>query len=128
MDMQVGVTSSLERLSEKVGDPFPFIYRELFSRNPEFEALFFLDTNGDVRGEMLAQAFDLLMQADEGKDMAHTLVKAARFAHDGYGVSEEQFDSFFSVIRDVTKRELGGDWSPEDDVAWQKVVTGLLQR
>lgn len=122
------VTASLERLADRVGDPTLLIYQSLFQRHPDYEDMFVLDTNGDVRGEMLSQAFDMLMRADVDDSMADVLVKATRFAHDGYNVSEDQFDSFFETIRDVTKRELGGDWNEADDAAWTAAITRLLRR
>ena len=127
MPSEAILTQSLERLAELVGDPKPLIYAELFRRYPDHEGLFFLDPNGDVRGEMLSQAFDLLMRADDDDKMAELMVGAARFAHDGYGVSVEDFNSFFGVIRDVTQAELGEEWGPEFEASWQSAIDQLLQ-
>lgn len=50
----VHIETSLERLAEH-GDPAPAVYRRLFQRHPEFEAHFWRDADGAVRGEMLAR-------------------------------------------------------------------------
>ncbi len=55
------VAESLERLAERVGDPAPLVYARLFARHPETEALFLMDAGGHVRGQMLAMAFELLL-------------------------------------------------------------------
>ncbi len=119
------IIASLEVLAERVGDPFELIYRDLFALDPRYSELFFLDPNGDVRGEMLSQAFDILMKADANDGSAAILVKANRFAHDGYGVSPEEFDRFFSVIRDVTKSVLAEDWTPDMSARWDEVLQQL---
>lgn len=119
------VTASLECLAERMGDPKDAIYSRLFALYPDLEQLFFLDTNGDVRGEMLSQAFDVLMKAEAGNSQADILVRAARFAHDGYGVSEVQFDIFFDVLREVTQEALQEDWTRDTESAWLNVLAQL---
>lgn len=124
--MDIGdLTRSLDLLSERVGDPASLVYAELFRRNPELESLFLPDTNGDVRGEMLFQAFDLLLRAEAGDQTCDVLVRANRFAHDGYGVSEAQFNAFFSVMRDVTKQVLGPDWTEKINRQWTEAIERL---
>ncbi len=121
------LTTSLEMLSERAGDPSQRIYAELFRRHPEFESLFFLDTNGDVRGEMLSQAFDLLMRADADDETADVMVRANRFTHDGYGVSADEFNSFFSVIRDVSRQALDAAWTEQFESRWTEVISQLTR-
>ena len=53
--------ASLEALTARVGDPAPLVYARLFARHPETEALFLMDKGGLVRGQMLATAFEALL-------------------------------------------------------------------
>lgn len=116
------LTKSLELLSEKVGDPGPLVYAELFRRHPEHEDRFFMDTDGSVRGEMLAQAFEVLMGTDENRASAKTIATANRFAHDGYDVSESEFNQFFFIIRDVTRNALESQWTAEFENRWADIL------
>ncbi len=116
------LTKSLELLSEKVGDPSPLIYAELFRRHPEHEERFFMDTDGSVRGEMLSQAFEVLMGTDENRASAKTIATANRFAHDGYDVSESEFNQFFFIIRDVTRDALENQWTAEFENRWADIL------
>lgn len=120
------VTWSLELLTEQIGDPTEKVYHRLFNSEPRFRDLFLLDTNGDVRGEMLSQAFDVLMRADRADPMADSLMKANRFAHDGYGVSPEEFHSFFGILMSVTKEELGSNWTNAMERRWDEVLMKLM--
>ncbi len=119
------LTQSLELLSEKVGDPSPLIYAELFRRHPEHEERFFMDTDGSVRGEMLAQALDVLMGTDENRSSAKTIATANRFAHDGYDVSESEFDQFFFIIRDVVRDALESQWTAEFEIRWADILNEI---
>lgn len=119
------LTHSLDVLADKVGDPTPLIYAELFRRHPEHEGRFFMDLDGGVRGEMLSQALDVLMRADENSPSAGVLVEANRFAHFGYGIEDDQFNAFFIVIRDVVKASLESDWTAEYENRWAQIIDDL---
>jgi hypothetical protein len=116
------LTKSLELLSKKVGDPGMLVYAELFRRHPEHEERFFMDTDGSVRGEMLSQAFEVLMGTDENRASAKTIATANRFAHDGYDVSESEFNQFFCIIRDVTRDALESQWTAEFENRWADIL------
>lgn len=116
------LTQSLELLSEQVGDPGALVYAELFRRHPEHEERFFMDTDGSVRGEMLSQAFEVLMGTDENRASAKTIATANRFAHDGYDVSESEFNQFFFIIRDVTRDALESQWTAEFENRWADIL------
>ena len=119
------LSDSLALLADRTGDPYAKVYERLFEINPDYRSLFFLDTNGDVRGQMLSEALQILMDTEDGVARANTMFLAAKFAHDGYGVMPEEFLSFFGVLRDVTKKELGSDWSGDFDDAWDRVLKKL---
>jgi hypothetical protein len=117
------VARSLELVAERFGDPAPEIYRRLFQAFPEAEALFWRDTTGAVRGEMLAMAFGCLLDLD-GPFEAN-LLKAERGNHEGFGVAPDAFAAFFPIVRDVCRDLLGADWTPEVDRAWRERLARL---
>jgi hemoglobin-like flavoprotein len=118
------VTESLGLLSERAGDVTGIIYERLFAAHPELEALFSMDTDGGVRGSMLSQAFECLIDLAEGPGtLAETVIRSERVNHDSYDVPAAMFDVFFTVIRDLTKEMAGSDWSPFVEAAWASVLT-----
>ena len=120
------LTASLDLLAERIGDPTEDVYARLFARYPELEALFSMDTDGGVRGSMLSQAFDCLMDLAEGPGvMAETVIRSERANHDTYDVPAGMFEVFFEIIHDVTKRAAGSDWSPLMEAAWASVLADV---
>tara|TARA_R110002094_G_scaffold17912_3_gene29547 strand:+ start:196 stop:591 length:396 start_codon:yes stop_codon:yes gene_type:complete len=117
------ILNSLETFATREGDPAPAIYQRLFAVHPEFEALFLMDTDGGVRGSMLQQAFDCLIDVAEGGSMARVVLGSERVNHESYGVPDNLFDAFFVAIRDSVKASLQGDWAPDVDVAWSRLLT-----
>jgi len=117
------VEQSLALLAERVGDPAPLVYLRLFEALPETEALFAHDEQGAIRGEMLAIAFQCLMDP-QGAYTAN-LVRAELANHEGWGVSVEAFQRFFPLVRDVCRESLGPAWTAEMDAAWAHVLGQL---
>ncbi|HEY0438024.1 MAG TPA: hypothetical protein VGC92_15395, partial [Phenylobacterium sp.] len=70
--------ASLEALAERVGDPTAQVYARLFAEFPQTEALFVRDSNGAVRGEMLAVAFQCLLDMGGAGAYAANLIAAER--------------------------------------------------
>ena len=117
------LTDSLGLLSERAGDVTDVVYARLFAAYPELEGLFLMDTDGGVRGSMLSQAFECLMDLAEGPGtLAETVIRSERVNHDTYDVPAGMFQVFFDIIRDVTKDAAGDDWSAEMDAAWAGVL------
>jgi hemoglobin-like flavoprotein len=99
------------------------VYARLFAAYPDLEALFSMDTDGGVRGSMLSQAFECLMDLAEGPGtLAETVIRSERVNHDTYDVPSGMFEVFFDIIRDVTKEVAGSDWSPLMEAAWTSVL------
>jgi hemoglobin-like flavoprotein len=114
---------SLGLLSERAGDATGEVYNRLFARNPELEDLFSMDTDGGVRGSMLAQAFECLIDLAEGSGtLAETVIRAERENHDTYDVPAGMFEVFFDIIREVAKEAADHDWSPAMEAAWDAVL------
>ena len=116
------ILQSLEALAEREGDPAPVIYARLFGDHPELEALFSMETDGGVRGSMLQQSFDCLIDVAEGGIMAPVILGAERVNHGTYGVPENMFDAFFTTIRDCVKAAMGTEWTAEFDGAWSRLL------
>jgi len=117
------LTESLELVSDREGDVTGAVYDRLFASFPELEALFAMDTDGGVRGSMLSQAFECLMDLSEGSGvMAETVIRSERVNHDSYDVPEGMFEVFFGIIRDVVKEVAGSDWSPLMEAAWASAL------
>ena len=114
------VTQSLELLAERVGDPTPQVYERLFARLPQAEARFARDVTGDIKGEMLSMVFGCLM--DPAGPYQVNLVKSERVNHDGYGTPNDEFDSFFHVVKETCRDLLGADWTAAEEAAWNAQI------
>lgn len=110
------VAQSLELVAERFGDPADEVYHRLFQAFPETQALFWRDTSGAVRGEMLAMAFRCLLDLDGPYEA--NLLKAERGNHEGFGVPPEAFADFFPIVMRTCRELLGSDWTAEMDGAW----------
>lgn len=101
-----------------MGDPGPRIYARLFAAFPEMEPLFWRDTSGSIRGEMLAVAFQCLLDLDGS--YAENFIRAERVNHDGFGVAPEAFQSFFPIVMESCREILGAAWTAETQAAWDE--------
>lgn len=123
------IEASLELLAERVGDPGPQVYARLFAEFPEMQALFVRDTTGAVRGEMLAMAFQCLLDmAGSGGGpglYAANMIAAERVNHEGVGVPPEAFARFFPIISETCRELLGEAWTGEVDAAWAELIARL---
>lgn len=117
------LTDSLGLLAERAGDVTEAVYARLFAKHPDLEALFAMDTDGGVRGSMLSQAFDCLMDLAEGPGiLAETVIRSERENHDTYDVPAGMFEVFFDIIRDVTRETAGDEWTPAMESSWTAVL------
>lgn len=119
------ITQTLELAAERGGDLTAAVYARLFQQQPDLEALFILDTNGAVRGEMLARAFDAILDFIGPRAYAHNLIAAEATTHDGYNVPRPIFTLFFTTIRDVVRDASGADWTPAAEQAWRRVLDDI---
>ena len=121
------VAGSLEALAERVGDPTVEVYARLFGTYPDMEALFVRDTTGAVRGEMLAIAFQCLLDVGGVSVYAKNLIAAEQVNHEGVGVPAEVFAQFFPIVM-LTCRELSGEaWTDEVGAAWTNVLGQIAE-
>ena len=118
------VVDTLERASVR-GDLNAGIYGRLFALHPEMETQFIRDTDGAVRGEMLARVFEIIIDVAEGRAWAARMIQCEFVTHDGYGVPPDVFGVFFRVVAAEIEAVPGADWSATDTVAWEKLLTTL---
>lgn len=123
------ILDSLALWGEVYDDPTDSVYTLLFSRYPELEEFFVMDTDGGVRGSMLQQTFECIMDHLGENQIAAGLVSTSRILHEGYGVPAGRFDDFFGVVRDACRSDLGDDWTDPMAAEWDEMLVtfrGLL--
>jgi hemoglobin-like flavoprotein len=113
---------SLERLSEVHGDPAAAVYARLFAQHPNLEALFVLDRQSAVRGNMLANVFEALLDMAGPHRYGLNAVLAERVNHEGMGVTPDVFPIFFETVHATVRDLLGAEWAPEIESAWRSVL------
>lgn len=113
---------SLERVSERRGDPTAEIYARLLRDRPDLDALFVLDRQGGVRGSMLSHVFEVLLDMAGPRRFAANFVRSEWATHEAMGVSATDYVSFFHIVRDTVRDMLGEEWSADVDAAWRRVI------
>lgn len=116
---------SLERLAEVHGDPTAAVYERLFATHPELESFFVLDRKGLVRGSMLANVFESLLDISGDRRHGLNLILAERLTHDGMGVSHAMFAQFFDVVFETVRDLLGDAWTPDMERAWRAALAEI---
>lgn len=97
------------------------VYERLFARHPEMEALFVRDTNGAVRGEMLAKVWEVLLDVADRREWAARMIQCEVVTHEGYDVPREVFGVFFRVVMECVREALP-DWSEADAAAFERLL------
>lgn len=115
----------LEAVAERVGDPSEIVYRRLFELAPDLEALFVRDTDGAVRGQMLQQVFETLLDLVGSNHYAEVLIGTEWLNHQNLGVPARQFELFFEAMIASFRDVLGPQWTPETDAAWRAVMARI---
>ncbi len=119
------VLESLEKVAERVGDPSPLVYQRLFALNPEMQSLFVRDTNDLVKGEMLAQVIECLVDFTGDRRYAANMIPSELRNHDNLGVPPAVFATFFNTVMETFREVLDDEWTLEMDKAWRQLLTGL---
>lgn len=121
------ISETLDRVAEKAGDPSEQVYARLFQLNPDYEAMFVMDTDGGVRGSMLATSIDCLIGLAEGQDTPRLLLEASRMIHEGYGLADEELDNMFIAMRDTFRAILDNAWTPAMEAQWIDLLAKAAQ-
>ncbi|MDX2233354.1 MAG: globin, partial [Hyphomonadaceae bacterium] len=109
-----GVRASLDLLAERGVDPMAEVYARVFARWPETERLFFRDHDHAIRGHMLFEAIEAVLDMAGDRTYARGYIASERIHHvDDLTVSDEAYVGFFAVLRDVVADALGPAWTDE---------------
>ena len=118
------ITRSLELVAQR-GDPAAMVYARVFAAYPEMEALFVRDTNGLVRGNMLAEAVSAILDFIDRDAYGGNLMRIEVVNHENLGVPKHVFPAFFTAMRDTFAEMLGAEWTDEIDAAWRALLARI---
>jgi hemoglobin-like flavoprotein len=116
---------SLERAAELQGDPSERVYTRLFAENPEMKALFVRDKTGQVRGNMLANVFEVMLDLAGPRMYGDNMIRAEIINHEGLGVPPAVFATFFAVVKTELTEMLGAEWSEAVEAAWAEIMNDV---
>jgi hemoglobin-like flavoprotein len=119
------IHQSFELAAERCEDLTPLVYRRLFREHPEAEKMFRSEGADLVRGAMLAQTLDAILDFAGDRSGRFRMIECEVQSHDAYGTPRKLFGAFFGVIAGTIRELLGSEWSPEIDASWRKLLTEL---
>lgn len=119
------ITESLELGAERCEDLTPRVYERLFREQPQMQALFWRDTNGLIKGEMLARVIEAILDFVDERKYAHHLIQCEVVTHAGYDVPPEVFATFFGVVAATLRDVLTDAWTSAIDTAWAQLLADL---
>lgn len=119
------ITRSFEIAADRCADLTPLVYARLFRDHPEMERLFWRDTSGNVRGEMLARVIEAILDFVGPRHYAQTLIQCEVITHEGYDVPPEVFGTFFATVAATLREVCGAEWTADVDDAWRETLAAL---
>jgi hemoglobin-like flavoprotein len=119
------IIASLEKAGERCDDLTPLVYDRLFAEHPDMRALFVRDTDGSVRGEMLARVIEAILDFIDRRAYAAHLIQCEVVTHEGYGTPPEVFRLFFSYVAKAIEAVIGSDWTARTEAAWSVLLADL---
>jgi hemoglobin-like flavoprotein len=119
------IEQTFEIAAQRCDDLTPLVYGRLFAQQPQMEALFCLDANHQVRGEMLSQVIRTMLDFVGERLYGDNLIRAEVMNHAGYDVPPAVFATFFGVVADTLRDVLGDDWTAQTDAAWRQLLAEL---
>ena len=119
------ILDSLEAFAAAAGDPTALVYARLFAAAPEMQALFVRDTDGAVRGQMLQQVFETLIDHVGGRAYSANLIRCEVVNHENLGVPPAVFASFFRTVMEAVRGAIGARWTVETEAAWAALLADI---
>ena len=119
------IEQSFELAAERCEDLTPLIYRRLFEKHPEAQAMFRSEGSEPVKGSMLALTIEAILDFAGQRTGHFRLIECEVSSHDAYGTPRDLFVAFFAVIAETLREIVGADWSPEIDAAWRKLLVEI---
>jgi hemoglobin-like flavoprotein len=119
------IETTFELAAGRCEDLTPLVYERLFRQSPEMQPHFWRDTNGAIKGEMLARVIEAIFDFIGERKYANHLIQCEVVTHAGYDVPPEVFATFFGTVAETLKALLGSEWTPEIDAAWRSLLGDL---
>ena len=119
------IEDSLAIAAERGGDLTPAVYALLFDRQPQMKALFWRDTDGSIKGEMLMRVFEAILDFIRARRYADHLIQTEAVTHAGYDVPPDVFATFFGLVAEVVKDACDEAWTPLMAQAWDRLLADL---
>ncbi|SRR5579871_810433 len=121
------IQQSLELAADRCADLTPLVYERLFREHPETQKMFRTQGSDLVKGSMLTMAIEAILDFAGERQGQFRMITCEVLSHDAYGTPRELFFAFFGTIANTLRELLGDDWSPQMDVAWQKLIADLQE-
>ena len=115
--MSALIEQTLAHYAEHHGDPYDAAFQKLYAADPNYQALFFLDTDEGLRRNMMRTTLEIITTYIDNAYAAENLVIAARLIHLNYEVTDD-FDLFFQITRDVIAEGCVDIWTNAHSKAW----------
>jgi len=119
------IERSFELAAARCEDLTPLVYRRLFEKHPEAEAMFRSEGSGPVKGSMLALTIEAMLDFAGERSGHFRLIECEVSSHDAYGTPRDLFVAFFGVIAETLREIVDADWSLEIEAAWQTMLTEI---
>jgi hemoglobin-like flavoprotein len=119
------IAASLTLVAERCADPTPLVYARLFAQSPDMEALFVRDDDGAVRGQMLYQVLETILDLAGAGVYAANLIRCEVVNHENLGVPPGVFATFFTTVMETFRDLLGEDWSLGFETAWSALLAQI---
>lgn len=120
------VEHSLEIAAERGGDITEAVYERLFNAHPETRPMFWRDSDGSIRGEMLARVLEALLDFAGPRRYAHSLIQCEVIRHaNEMETPPDLFGRFFGVIAHVVREAIGSEWTEQTEAAWGRLLSDL---
>jgi hemoglobin-like flavoprotein len=116
------IEASLELAAARIGDPTAEVYRRLFVKHPAMEAEFWRDTQGNVRGEMLARSLETILDLAGPRAWGDQLIATEVQNHAHYGVPPAIFADFLPIVAEVIRDACGDGFAADMAAAWDVVL------
>lgn len=122
MDHHSAITASLELAAARAGDPTAAVYARLFALHPAMEREFWRDTHGNIRGEMLARSFEVVLDLAGPRGWGAQFLATEIHNHNAYGIPPAVFADFLPTVRDTIQAACGKAFTPAMASAWDAVL------
>jgi len=115
------IEQTLAHYAQHHGDPYDAAFQKLYAVDPNYQALFFLDTDEGLRRNMMRTTLEIVSTYIENTYTAKNLVIGARLIHLTYKVTDD-FDLFFQITRDVIADGCADIWTEAHATAWNAML------